>query len=71
MILVGTCHFTGWRAATNYYRAMGFADFLSEAHTLVKEKRKAGEIFYGPPERKTGQRARIDRDGRYLIEVPE
>ena len=58
--IVGTNHFTGFTAAVNYYKAQGFSS------VDVVDKKQAGEIEFGPPKVKNGQKLMVI-DGRYHI----
>lgn len=62
VITYGTSHFVTHKAARTYYKGQGFDPGDVEA------KLKRGEISIGAPSLKPGQRARVNPEGRYVIE---
>jgi hypothetical protein len=67
MIRIGTSHFVSRSHAANYYLNQG-ADSWSDAMLMAQEKNDAGEIHFGEPEIKPGQRLEIiDNGTRYAI----
>lgn len=57
----GTSHFASKADAVSYYAAYG------DDAAAVDQKIEAGEISIGKPETKTGEKLKVNREGRYVV----